>query len=117
NSYQYYRAQAIIARKVIKVLRQMQTQYGSSTFYDDIFDKVIAIYDEHRMKAAVKADSLAAEHPEELADSITDLSIKSLHATGDKAIRFLSSKGMVDETIAELLEHRYAVGAFHGHSY
>lgn len=117
NSYQYYRAQAIIARKVSKVLRHMQSQYGSSVFYDDVFEKVAAIYDGHRTKAAVKADQLAADYPDELAGIITELSMKSLHATGDKAIRFLGSKGMVDETIAELLEHRYAVGAFHGHSY
>jgi CPA1 family monovalent cation:H+ antiporter len=116
NNFQYYRAQSIIARKVLKVLKHMQTQYKEPVFFDEIFDKVVSTYDGHRAQAVDKADGLIEKYPNALEAEITELSAKALHATGDKAIRFLEAKGMIDETISELLEHHYAISADPGHA-
>lgn len=108
NKYQYYRAQAIIARKVSKVLHEMQQQFPREVFYSDIFETVINIYENHQAITSAKAERLLENHPKELEDIVTELSIKSLHTTGDKAVKYFEYRGIVGEEMAALLERRYA---------
>lgn len=109
ESYQYYRAQSIIARKVIKTLTHMQTQYHYDVFLPEAFKKTIDIYTKHKAGSDAKIAQLEQKHGQELQGFIDELSRKALHATGDKALRFFKQKGIADEQMLEEIEHEYGV--------
>jgi len=109
NSFEYYRAQSIIARKVVKTLRGMQKQYGTPVFIVSIFDKVLALYEAHREKANTKMDTLAVKHKKEINDHMMYLSYKALNASGNKAISYLENKGLINEVSAEHIKHVYGL--------
>lgn len=109
EKYQYYRAQAIISRKVVKTLRQMQTQYGVAVFDDWAYETVLDTYSKYREQSAGKADKLLDKHRSELTPYVSELSLSSLHSTGNKALRFFQEKGMADEAMVEHVEERFAI--------
>lgn len=113
ESYQYYRAQSIIARKVVKTLSHMQTQYGHPVFMPEIYVVVIAVYESYLSDASAKLHALEAKHADELAPIQTELSQKALHATGDKALRFFKQKGIADENQLEAIEEEFAIKPTH----
>lgn len=109
DKYQYYRAQSIIARKAVKTLTQMQSQYGQPVFDDWAFDTVVAIYESYRKENEQHVEQLTAQHKAELEPFITALSLKTLHSTGNKSLRFFHHKGMADEDTLDLVERRYSM--------
>ncbi|MFZ1250077.1 MAG: sodium:proton antiporter [Candidatus Microsaccharimonas sp.] len=109
EQYQYYRAQSIIARKVTKVLTQMQTQYDIDVFIPKVYEDTLQIYENYRTTSQEKMTALAKKYPEELQGYIAELSHKSLHATGNKAFRFFLQKGIADESMLETLERTYGI--------
>lgn len=108
ESYQYYRAQSIIARKALKTISQMQEQYGAPVFDEAAFAKVKATYEKYYDTAAAKADKLYAAHGAELAGFTAELSRKSLRSSGNKALVFMSHRGLADEAMIENIAHRYS---------
>lgn len=106
---QYYRAQMIIARKALKTLREMQEKYGEPVFIPEVFQKVVAVYDEYRADAARKLDKILAEHTDELAGYLSSLAEKSIQASGVRAIDFLCERGIATEASSEEIERRYAI--------
>lgn len=108
EKYLYYRAQSIIARKAIKTLTQMQTQYGEPVFDATAFDSVITSYEKHLDSAGRKAEEVYRKHPDQLADLMTDLAGKVLRSTGDKALLFMDRHGLASEADIERIAHRYS---------
>ncbi len=109
NSFEYYRAQSIISRKVVKTIKGMQDQYGTPVFVVSIFDSVLAMYEGHREKANNKMDTLAIKYKKEINDHMMYLSHKALNASGNKAISYLEDKGLINEVSAEHIKHVYAL--------
>jgi CPA1 family monovalent cation:H+ antiporter len=105
ESYLYYRAQSIIARKVVKTLSHMQTQYGSAVFLPAAYQTVVGVYETYQTEASTKLAGLEKNHAAELEAFRTELSRKALHATGDKALRFFKQKGMADDAQLEVIDH------------
>lgn len=106
---QRYRAQAIISRKALKILDQMQTQYAQPTFIESVYDKVAATYVRYLEQNQHSVHRLLDEHPRALAATTADLSVSSLHASGEKALHFLHERGIIDEALAEKIEQQYAI--------
>lgn len=105
---QYYRAQMIMARKAVKILRGIQEETPNKpVFIEASYDKVIARYETYRKQCAEKVDGLLAKHDTELASYLSDLAQKSLKASGQRALDFLYSKGIVDEATEEAISHRW----------
>jgi len=109
DKFQYYRAQSIIARKVVKTLTHMQTQYGEPVFDETAFKKVIDTYERHRQSSLDKTEQMITHHRDELSDFTSELSMKSLHSSGNKALNFFQKKGMADETMIEEIERSFSL--------
>lgn len=93
----YYRAQSIIARKVLKVLTEMQTQYGQPVFFVEVFDTTTKVYARYQDQALVKMNRLIAENPETLSPLLLHLSERSLEASRQKSLEYLDEKGILKE--------------------
>ena len=109
EQYLYYRTQSIIARKALKTLQQMQTQYDAPVFEVSAYEKVIAIYTKHQDTSAARLRKLSTDHALELESFIVGLSKTSLHSTGGKALRFFKQKGLTDESTLELIDRQYTL--------
>lgn len=106
---QYYRAQMIMARKAVKTLDSMQGEHTETVFIEEVFESVRNRYDEYRGGSAEKMDAILAKHPDEFGEYLANLAQRSIRASGGRALDFLHDKGIATETIAEEIEHRYAI--------
>lgn len=105
---QYYRAQMIMARKAQKTLETMQTQYDTPVFMPAVYAKVDALYDKYRNQSSSKMDTVLARHSDELAEYLSELAHKSLHASGGRALEFLRYRGIVSEENSHEIEHKFS---------
>lgn len=106
---QRYRAQAIISRKALKIIDQMQTQYKQPTFIDSAYEKVTATYVRYLEQNEHAVTRLIDDHPRLLAGTMADLSASGLHASGEKALHFLRERGILDEITAEHIEQKFTI--------
>lgn len=109
QKYQYYRAQSIISRKVLKVFSQMQTQYKKPVFDQESYDSVMGLYQEYHRANEAKKDLVYSKNQQELEAFIYELSLKALKSSGNKSFNFLTAKGMADETVIHDLERNYSI--------
>lgn len=107
--YRYYRAQAIISRKVVKTLTWMQQQYDTVVFDPDVHQKVIMAYIDFQNAATKKMEVLNHKHASELAPCIEELAQISLRASGAKALEFFEDKGIAGEVVVHSVEHHYSL--------
>lgn len=103
--FEYYRAQMIMARKALKTVEAMQTQYGHPVFLKESYDDVLALYRRYRERSGIKADNLILANQDELSPYLENIASRSLVASGTKALVYLRENGLVDEqTEHEVLE-------------
>lgn len=107
QKYQYYRAQAIIARKAIKILSNIQTQYNRPVFEDEAYKKLIEIYKQYQDSNEQSKDQVYAKHKDKLTDCINALSERSLESAKQKSLEFLNSKEIIDEDIMQAIKINY----------
>lgn len=107
---QYYRAQMIIARKVTKVLADMQNEHHRPVFIPEVFDKVIRQYETYRTQCSERVDSLLSAHNDELSPYLAKLAARSLNASGTRALGFLNSRGLLNEDVEHNIEHAFGIG-------
>lgn len=107
--YQYYRAQAIISRKVIKVISNIQNQYDESVFDKNIYESLIKTYQQYQNSNEESMDKIYNNNKDDLSDYMKVLSIKTLEATSSKSFNFLSSKELIDEDILQNIELNYSI--------
>lgn len=105
---QYYRAQLIMARKCVKTIKTMQTNYSEHVFLDSVYNKVIVVYENYKTESAKSVDKLLSNHDEELSNYLAHLAQKSLSASGLHALEFLQDKNIVDEINAETIAHKWS---------
>lgn len=94
---QYYRAQIIMARKALKVLGKMQDQYQHKVFYETSYVKIVARYEKFKKNSGAKYQAWADKYNEELQECMSDLSLKSLNASGIRALEYLRHNGITTE--------------------
>lgn len=109
ENVQYYRAQTIISRKVVKTITLMQEQYGAPVFIPEVYEKIITLYTTHKTQAQAKMDGLVKSSPEEFSSCIDSLSIRALESAGKKSLKYLEEKGMVTEAVAHVIEEKYSL--------
>lgn len=108
---EYYRAQMIIARKALKTLDEMQTMYAKGIFLPEVYGKVVDRYAKYKEQAAIKMDEVLALHTEELAPYLRILAARSLRSSGHRAINYLRTRGIANETNIHDIEINYSVSA------
>ncbi len=106
---QYYRAQMIIARKVTKVLGDMQQEHSRPVFDPVVYEKVVSRYANYRGQCSDKVDELLESHGEELAAYLSNLAGRSLNASGSRALAFLNSRGILSEDVEHSIEHKFSL--------
>jgi monovalent cation:H+ antiporter, CPA1 family len=103
---EYYRAQMIMARKALKIVESMQSQYGHPVFLEESYAEVLARYRSYRERSAIKADDWIAANEERLQPHLAWLADRSLVASGVKALTYLHDNGLIDEhTEHDVLAH------------
>ncbi|PLS81621.1 hypothetical protein CYG49_01645, partial [Candidatus Saccharibacteria bacterium] len=107
--YQYYRAQSIISRKVVKTLSRMQEQYGEPVFDRTAYGKVLAIYSDYRLQSVEKMESLLRHNHDELKQYMAELSMKSLRSSGNKSLEFFLDRGIANPSMVEEIKSRFSV--------
>ncbi len=63
EQYSYYRAQSIIARKVLKEISKITPDDAASVFSASSIDHVTQVYTKYRGGSQAKMEAIAAEHP------------------------------------------------------
>ena len=109
ENFQYYRAQTIISRKVVKTLTSMQEQYGAPVFINGAFEKVVELYATHKKQAQSKMDTLVQTSPDIFSQCVGDLSERSLESAGNKSLKYLQEKGIATESVAHGIEEKYSL--------
>ena len=106
---QYYRAQMIIARKVTKVLNDMQHEHPQPVFMTDVYDQVIERYISYRKQCSGRVDTLLDEHPDQLSDYMARLANRSLNSSGVRALNYLSNRGLLDSETNKDIEKKFSL--------
>ena len=110
---QYYRAQMIIARKVTKILQDMQTEHEQPVFMPETFEKVVQKYDQYRTQCAGKVDTLLEKYNEELSPYLAMLASRALNASGVRALGFLNDRGILSEEVEHHIEKKFGIHQNH----
>jgi len=106
---QYYRAQMIIARKVTKILGDMQVEHESPTFFTEVYDKVVNRYATYRRQCSERVDGLLEKHPQDVSVYMARLAERSLNASGARALGRLHHQGVIDEDTELVIEHKFGL--------
>ncbi len=106
---EYYRAQMIMARKAVKAIDHMQTEYGHPVFLKDTYKEVGELYKRYKKRSGEKANMMLNEHKEELTPYLHKLALRSLAASGALALEYLRENGLLDEETEEEIIHTYQV--------
>ena len=106
---QYYRAQMIIARKALKTLDEMQTKYTRPVFIPEAYGRVVDLYSKYKEQSAIKLDKVLENHSELLAPYLRKLAEQSLRSSGHRAIDYLRTRGIANETSSHDIESKYSV--------
>lgn len=108
---QYYRAQMIIARKVTRILSEMQNELASPVFIPEVFERVVHKYEAFRTQCSEKVDTLLAKHGDDLSGYLARLAERSLNASGSRALGYLEDRGIASEETERAIERKYGIGA------
>ena len=106
---EYYRAQMIIARKAIKAIEQMQTEFGNPVFLTPVYEEVISLYRRYKDRSGMKMENLVAAFRQELSPYLENLAYRSLAASGTRAMSYLHESGLADEHTQESIRNRWSV--------
>lgn len=109
ENLQYYRAQTIVSRKVVKTITSMQEQYGAPVFIKEVFDIIVDLYTTHKNQAQIKMEALVQVSPDAFSECIGDLSDRSLESAGNKSLKYLQEKGIATEAVAHGIEEKYSL--------
>jgi len=101
----------IIARKVTKVLADMQHEHVNPVFMPDVYEQVIERYGSYRKQCSARVDTLLEEHPAELSGYMTILANRSLNSSGVRALSYLSNRGLLDNETTTDIEQKFSLGS------
>ena len=109
----YYRAQSIIAAKVVKQIEEFRSHSGFEAFGDrEVFDRVIDCYRGFQADCERRLETIRAEHPAAILELGEELGRKGLFKAEESALHDLAEYGMITPKLAitlydELREEEY----------
>lgn len=95
NTYMYYRAQTIIARKVLKELSALERSKAESIFTQEALQEVTALYERYRNGSAEKMEAVAAAHPKTTGMLSKRLAHSGVHKIGDNVLESLYERELI----------------------
>lgn len=106
---EYYRAQMIMARKAVNAIEHMQTEHDRPVFLAQSYEEVGALYKKYKQRCEEKADMTIEANKDELTPYLHKLALRSLAASGMRALEYLRDKELVDEETEEDILHAYSI--------
>lgn len=95
DRFVYYRAHAIISRKVLKELRHLQMAIPAETIGKDAIERVAELYKDFRSGSEAKMNDVAKLIPEAVEDLNRTLVSRGLHKSEEGVIKELYEKEMI----------------------
>lgn len=95
DRYVYYRAHAIISRKVLKELRHLQLAIPAETIGKEALESVADLYKDFRSGSEAKMNDVAKLIPEAVEDLNRTLVSRGLHKSEEGVIKELYEKEMI----------------------
>lgn len=93
---EYYRAQTIISRKVVKNLSDLNSTFESQIYSEEILKTVIDIYETYRMQSNNKFMNIINNTNEEVLKHLNYLNSLAVQISSKKSLQFISEKGIID---------------------
>lgn len=106
---QYYRAQMIMARKTVRILKLMQEEYDEPVFDSRSYDKVVARYEKYRQNSKDKMEALTKKYEKDLTEYLGALAERALNASGLRALDYLHTKGVTSEELEHDVKEYFMV--------
>lgn len=101
------RAQLVMARRVVRVLQDMQREFNRPVFDEAAFDRVVGLYGGFDTDCTAELDRLAARSEEQLGQELVRLAELSRAGWGLRALAVLRARGVAAEDDEDWLEHRF----------
>ena len=105
------RAQLIMARRVLRVLRAMQHEFERPVFLEGPFERVTRLYAGFDRACTDDLDQLAARSDAALGEELERLAELSRAGWGSRALALLRARGIAAESDEQWLEHRFTTAA------
>lgn len=88
-----HRAEYVMSHRALDVLWSMQSQSEHATFLPGPFLEVIDRFEEYYRESETSIETIATEHPDQLAPEIRRLAIRTRHIYGQRALDRLHTQG------------------------
>ncbi len=95
DSYMYYRAQAIVSRKVLKELGELSSDDAESIFTKEAYEHAIYIYNSFRDQTKSKIDLMSNECPAVVEKIERDLAVRGVEKVEEKTLDELYERELV----------------------
>jgi CPA1 family monovalent cation:H+ antiporter len=111
EQYMYYRAQSIIARKVLKVFRELETNGNHEVFGVEVFMRTKERYEMFRKKSLEKMDAIADAHPRIIAETSERLARRGMLKVEEATLHDLFQKEMITPKVYQALREEMRADA------
>jgi len=108
DSYLYYRAQSILARKVLKEMKRLATEFDSPIFNADMIERLSQVYAKHQKEAIEKADDITEANVEVIEELNETLAARSIFRVENKILEQLQHREMLTPKLFLTLKDEYA---------
>jgi CPA1 family monovalent cation:H+ antiporter len=98
---EYYRTQRIMARKAIEAADLMQHGQDDALFPKAVYDSVLDVYRSYMSGSLSKFEKICKDHPLIAQQHREHLALRSLFASGNRAMNYLHHRGLVNEETEE----------------
>ncbi|MES2437031.1 MAG: sodium:proton antiporter [Patescibacteria group bacterium] len=99
DAYLYYRALAIILRKVIKELEQVTVNYPIGIFEADSLDRTIKLYGDLRVHAQKRMEEIHKTNPNVIGELNTRLTLNATYKVTEIVLNDLYKKEMLSQKV------------------
>lgn len=99
EQYMYYRAQSIIARKVLKEFRELDSLGEKAAFDIAALDRTRDLYDAYREQAKKKMDTVADTHPQVIRTVSEHLARQGAHKVEETTLHELFERELITPKI------------------
>jgi len=106
DKFRYYRAQTVIARKVLKELHHLQVNVTADLISSEAVERLVAVYTTFKEGSETKMNEMAAAIPEEVEALNSSLVSRGLLKTEESIIKELYEKEMITPKLMAHLTDR-----------
>lgn len=108
DEFLYYRAQQILARKVVKELESFQTDFPSPIFNETMLMQAITRYKTYKQQAIMKLEAVRKAHPETTRCLDEELAFRSVYRVKERYLERYRHRDLLTPKLYIKLRDEYA---------